>query len=197
MPGIVPIPASPIFGTVPIGTIITWAGNIPSTPPPTTPPFFNPEDYGWLVCDGRTLNCGQYYNLYTVLGNVYGGTAPAQGSSDGTFVIPDFRGYFLRGADPTQVVDKDPRNPPTGDSSSVVGTTQLSAIQTHTHPYTMPDNKIPTVGPAQGTQTLGADPNQPTGPPDVPDQASANPDLVSQNETRPVNIAVYFLIKAL
>lgn len=41
---------------------------------------------GWLACNGQTVNVQQYQALYTLIGNVYGGT-PNQ-----TFVLPDFRG---------------------------------------------------------------------------------------------------------
>lgn len=195
--GPIPVPPSPIFGTVPVGTIIMWAGNIPSDPAPSIPPFFNPEDYGWLVCDGRSLECGQHYNLYTVLGTVYGGP-----TDNTTFNIPNYQGYFPRAIDPGKTIDKDRRTPQEGDKTGIAGTTQLSAVQTHTHPYTMP------AGPSMAVQVGAQAPvptnivesttaNTPTGPPDVPDSTSPQAVLVSQNETRAVNIAVYFLIKAI
>ncbi len=193
-----PLVNQPFFGSVPIGTIITWAGNISTQSSPETPPWFDPEAHGWLVCDGRELNCGDYFFLYTVLGNLYGGTAPAAGTNDGTFKIPDFRGYFLRAVDADKLIDKDSRNPQPNDTISLAGTTQLSAVQTHTHPYTQP---APTTAVLPGNnaavkavQTINE--NIPTGPPDVPDSEAPNAILVSQNETRSVNIAVYFLIKA-
>jgi microcystin-dependent protein len=198
--GVFPTSPGTISGAVPVGTIIMWAGNIPTNPPPATPPFFNPEDYGWLVCDGRSLNCGQYFNLYAVLGNLYGGTPPLQGQ-DGTFNIPNFQGYFPRAVDPKQTLDKDPRTPQPGDSIALAGTTQLSAVQTHTHPYTQPANPVAAVqvgtsNPVPTNIVEATSDRKPTGVPDVPNASSPVAALLSQNETRSVNIAVYFLVKA-
>ncbi len=194
-----PLVQQPFFGSVPIGTIINWAGNIPIQPSPVTPPYFNPEDHGWLICDGRELKCSEYFYLYLVFGNLYGGTAPSEGNDSGTFNLPDFRGYFLRAVDTEKTIDKDPRTPQPNDTVSIAGTTQLSAVQTHTHPYTQPADAtklVPTGDKATINIVESVAANIPTGPPDVPDSKSPNAVLVSQNETRAVNIAVYFLIKA-
>ena len=51
---------------------------------------------GWLPCDGRTLNVSDYYALYQVIGNTYGGT------TNSTFKLPDYRSKKLMG---TGVVD--------------------------------------------------------------------------------------------
>jgi microcystin-dependent protein len=194
-----PVAHAPFFGSVPIGTIINWAGNIPAQPPPATPPYFNPEDHGWLVCDGRELNCCDYFYLYTVLGNLYGGNPPSGAANDGTFRLPDFRGYFLRAVDTAKTIDKDARTPQLNDSIAIAGTTQLSAVQTHRHPYTQPADatKLVPMGDKKMINVVeSVSINVDTGPPDVPDSNSADKALVSQNETRAVNIAVYFLIKA-
>lgn len=41
---------------------------------------------GWALCDGRTIAINQNQALYSLLGNLYGGTPP------NTFNLPDFRG---------------------------------------------------------------------------------------------------------
>ncbi|ACT05281.1 Tail Collar domain protein [Dickeya chrysanthemi Ech1591] len=41
---------------------------------------------GYLPADGRTLNVNGYQALYSLIGNIYGGTAPT------TFSLPDLRG---------------------------------------------------------------------------------------------------------
>lgn len=41
---------------------------------------------GYLPADGRTLNVNGYQALYSLIGNIYGGTAPT------TFTLPDLRG---------------------------------------------------------------------------------------------------------
>jgi len=45
---------------------------------------FNYNPVGWIPCDGRELSVGQYQALYSLIGNLYGGT---QGSS---FCVPNF-----------------------------------------------------------------------------------------------------------
>lgn len=189
-------PVNPLWGMVPVGTIISWAGNIPVTQVSGGPPaVFNPEDYGWLICDGRELQCAQYFTLYSVLGNLYGG------SQGDTFKLPDFQGYFLRTVDPGKTIDKDPRTSQPNDTVGLAGTTQLSAVQTHTHTYTMPANQTPANVGANPPTTINVvqsvTPDTDTSAPFVTSSTSANSVLVSQNETRSVNIAVYNLIKAI
>jgi hypothetical protein len=97
--------------------------------------------------------------------------------------------------DPTHATDKDDRASQPKDLINLAGTTQLSAIQTHTHNYVSADDSTmpPTVG-AEGPATafgkkLSEVPS--------PDPKSVYPLLVSSSETRPLNMALYFLIKAI
>lgn len=55
-----------------IGTIKMFAG-------------LRPPD-GWLFCDGRLLNVRDYVDLFTVIGNTYGGNGRTN------FALPDLRG---------------------------------------------------------------------------------------------------------
>lgn len=64
---------------------------------------------GWCPCDGRSLPKLGYPDLWAVLGETYG-----PGSTQDTFRIPDFRGYFLRGA---------------GGAAGAIGTPQADAIR--------------------------------------------------------------------
>jgi microcystin-dependent protein len=66
-------------GTVPTGAIQWFAG--------TTAPN------GWLVCDGSTKQKSDYPYLAAVLGSLYGAATST------TFVLPDLRGEWIRGAD--------------------------------------------------------------------------------------------------
>jgi hypothetical protein len=49
---------------------------------------------GYFLCDGSTYNTTIYSALFAVLG---------------TNVLPDFRGKFARGYDPTNIFDPDSR----------------------------------------------------------------------------------------
>jgi microcystin-dependent protein len=201
-----PIPGftgNEFFGTVPVGTIIMWAGNIasatsPPASPPTSPPAFDPQDYGWLVCDGRQLPVDQYFSLYCVLGNIYGAVSDQ-------FYLPDFQGYFMRAVDNrsgSQKLDQDPRYPqPGGDPNTIAGTTQNCAFETHTHTYTQPaDPAAINTGSTASTAVLtvndGIDTSAPVVSTPTPTGPINNTSPVSTYETRPYNVAVYFLIKA-
>jgi len=50
---------------------------------------------GYLLCDGSVYNTTTYAALYAVLG---------------VNTVPDFRGYFVRGYDPTNLRDPDVRS---------------------------------------------------------------------------------------
>lgn len=50
------------------------------------------ERMGWLPCDGREVAIAKYPFLFRSIGHIYG-----KGSSDGFFLLPDYRGRFLRG----------------------------------------------------------------------------------------------------
>lgn len=65
----------------PIGSIIIWATNSIPT--------------GYLLCDGSAFNTTTYSLLFIALG---------------TNTVPDCRGYFVRGYDPTRLIDKTVRN---------------------------------------------------------------------------------------
>lgn len=55
-----------------VGTVKLFAG-------------FLPPD-GWMICDGRILKVRDYVDLFTVIGNTYGGNGRT------TFALPDMRG---------------------------------------------------------------------------------------------------------
>ena len=65
---------------IPVGTIVPYAGG-------TLPP-------GWLLCDNASYPPTKYPALYAAIGYTYG--------MDGTnYRVPDTRGVFMRGTDPT------------------------------------------------------------------------------------------------
>ena len=74
------IPGSMFYANVPIGTLISFAGNgqLPD---------------GFLVCDGSAVSRTDYADLYDVIGTIYG-----TGDGSTTFNLPDYRGRFIEGA---------------------------------------------------------------------------------------------------
>jgi microcystin-dependent protein len=64
-----------------VGSITMW----PTTTPPT----------GYFLCNGSTYDTVIYSALFAVLG---------------TNTLPDFRGKFTRGYDPTNIYDPDTRS---------------------------------------------------------------------------------------
>jgi len=189
------------FGDTPVGTVVAFAGAlgtpVPNTASPPSPALSGPnvtapiEAWGWMFCDGRTLSTGQYPELFAVLGYLYG---PSAGGD--TFCIPDYRGYFLRCIDAGAKVDPDSaaRTAAPGGTATGVGSEQTFALQTHEHTYfdaqkaAAPGDpgEMSCVPPGQSTTTQG-------GPVSSPSPAA--PVQVSQNETRPSNIYVNYIIK--
>lgn len=88
-----------ITSPIPIGTVCPFfgTGDIPS---------------GWLLCDGGSFD----QNKYPLL-------EPALKQS----AVPDLRGYFVRGIDPSGKVDPDKARAP--------GNVQADALQDHAHDY--------------------------------------------------------------
>ncbi len=103
--------------TTPIGGVVAFAGD--------TPPS------GWLLCDGRPLSRTGYPGLFTAIGTAHG-TPDAL-----TFNLPDYRGYFLRGADLNAGRDPDRGGRTSmaagGRSGDAVGTVQSGAVGSHNH----------------------------------------------------------------
>lgn len=180
-PGWTPIgPVGPIVSRIPIGSVISFAGKI-SSPPDPPHHETDVEPLGWLKCDGREFYISKYPKLFEAIGYRYGGT-------DKKFKIPDYQGYFLRGVDENKNIDKDDRAP---DHS--VGSKQKSALQTHAHKYNLVNTSGLSKPPAAGAgipPTIEKPTEEPLG-------IIGKPKLeVSDNESRPINIYVYFIIKA-
>lgn len=75
----------------PIGCVVAWptAAAVPA---------------GWMICDGAVLDAKEYSEIATLLDKTYGAEGP------GKVKLPDFRGVFLRGLDARAQQDggKDP-----------------------------------------------------------------------------------------
>jgi microcystin-dependent protein len=90
--------------TPPAGTIAAYAGNVDPT--------------GWMICNGRSLNRGDYPALFAAIDTIYG-------AEDGIlkFRIPDLRGCFLRGFDSSRGLDP----------GRAFGSYQADGFKTHSH----------------------------------------------------------------
>jgi microcystin-dependent protein len=143
---------------------------------------------GWLLCNGQPVFQSEFPGLFAAIGYTYGG-------SNGSFNVPDYRGYFLRGLAQDNSVDKgfDLRNPPAQGQKDGIGSTQPCMVQMHEHNYTDYPGTPATIGNdgpdaskvnAQSTYTKGL----------YTDDSGGT--TLSGEETRPVNIYVNYIIFA-
>jgi microcystin-dependent protein len=193
----------PFVCSVPVGAVVAFAGQAQPTSTQanaawpdssckgsgssgdvnsTDCPVVLIEALGWMVCDGRSLQVTCYPELFATLGYLYGG-------KDGTFNLPDYRGLFLRGVDAGAGMDPDASQraaPQDGQGSATgVGSMQCDAMQTHQHSY----QAVPVAAVSEGGDAAGTPgTTQNTGAP-------VSPARVSQNETRPKNIYVNYIIR--
>lgn len=139
---------------VPVGTIVNYGGNANAYPP------------GWLLCNGSTFNQAQYPDLYAALGN--------------SNLLPDLRGYFMRGLDTSGKIDPD-------GAGRTVLSTQGDSFGPHTHNTQMTpwfwSEASSGDGYIVGTKTTNG----------LHTQTSST---AGGDETRPKNVAVLYLIFA-
>lgn len=134
---------------LPAGIVVPYAGVLPVYPQDGTESALQRELYlerhGWLPCDGRAVPIARYPELFLVIRWFYG---KPQGKGDGWFLLPDYRGRFLRGVNGCAMgPDQLPRDPqvaqrqPSGADLQAwqVGSVQEDAFQYHGHPYTHAD----------------------------------------------------------
>ena len=124
----------------------------------------NKPPANWLACDGATYAINVYTSLYNVIGNLYGG------ASGSTFAVPDIRGVFIRGFDPTGTTDVDRQK-------GGFGARQGHMFASHNHGGVMrwPGGQV--------------EQNQSGGPEDR-SNVNQGTDAAGGSETRPVNIAL-------
>ena len=158
-----------VSGLVEIGSIIMYGGLTAPT--------------GWLLCDGTSYSTsGAYSDLFKAIG-------PSFGSADGThFNVPDFRGIFPRGTDNSALNDLDAASRTaaktggnTGASADRTGSYQADAFKAHTHGMVVGNNDD--TGEINEGQTSSS----------VVHQTQSAGD--SNNETRPKNLYVNFIIR--
>lgn len=152
---------------IPIGSVVTWMTETA------------PED--WLFLRGQAVSRTTYPALFGLLGTMYG-----QGDGSTTFNLPDFRGLFLRGRDGGAEVDPD-RGSRTdrgdGTTGDAVGTKQSDEFKNHVH----------------GVRPIALNIRSDVGAGHWSVQNNLNADSTATggNETRPKNIYVNYIIKAL
>lgn len=81
---------------------------------------------GWLPCDGATLSTSAYSQLFSIIGNTFGGDGQA------TFAVPDLRGMSPLGTDPAGA-----RGNPIAVGQTIGSATQTvtpDQVPQHSHP---------------------------------------------------------------
>ncbi len=186
-------PGSQIASLVPPGSVMAYAGVVSSTVPPPS---------GWLLCDGSAVSRITYAALFTSIG-----TTAGAGDGASTFNLPDYRGYFLRGQDQGTGHDPDSSSRTAlnigGNTADAVGTLEACQVQMQSHVLTDPGHVHSS--PSDDGNTAGANLgfNQTYNRVQGFVQGVTS-DLnttgitildAGGSETRPVNVAVNYIIK--
>lgn len=155
---------------------------------------------GYLLCNGATISRSVYSALFAVIG-------VSSGSGDGstTFVLPDFRGEFLRGLDGTRGLDPDSASRTAaasgGNSGNNLGSVQQSAFASHNHGVNDPTHFHQEFA---GVDSGGAQivinksiGEGNTGTVNTTGSAATGISIQSAggNETRPINVYVNYIIR--
>jgi microcystin-dependent protein len=147
---------------VPVGTIVPYgallANNLPT---------------GWLYCNGSEYPKAQYPQLYPIILDTYG---TAKSTNNG--LLPDLRGYFIRGYDDLRGIDPGRR----------MGSLQDDAFRSHTHGQKVTAN--PNTGSCTRSDFNGDAKTYSEYEQGVQTNATGG------IETRPKNMATYFVIYA-
>ena len=158
----------------PIGTIKGW---VTATVP---------TDGKHLQCNGQAISRTTYADLFDLWGVTFG-----VGDGTTTFNVPDYRGQFLRGYDPTGTVDPD-------GGSRDFPDVQDFAIENITGQFNG-DDRMSASGDTNPFYT-------PAGTPDSGSEGSGTGEIMAfdasravntSTETRPVNMPIMWIVKAL
>ena len=170
----------------PIGSIIAFGGNKESIPD------------NWILCDGSPHLRKDYKPLFEIIGTGWGA-----GDGGTTFNVPDLRGQFLRGVTGDSIVDPDSANrfaKSGGNSGNAVGSYQTDAMQGHHHAAKMrgaTDFNTPWNGMGVGHYGGGAVGSfDQVGSIDEAINDGQHGDPKVSGESRPVNAAVFYIIRA-
>lgn len=192
---------------VPVGTIVAFGGDKTKIPE------------GWLLCDGKAYSSSAYPQLFAVLGTAHGNGSTGTSSTTGDFNVPYTQGLFLRGVADGTTTDPDAStrgaNMAGGNTGDKVGSYQYFAVQSHNHTgttdfdgwhqhqYTSPKVSGTPLWEIMASDTDGSDNGRSKEYPTT-DGALASGGTHTHNfttastgnaETRPRNLAVYYIIK--
>jgi microcystin-dependent protein len=180
---------------VPIGSVITYAGGVDSSNGFITEDKIISKKDGmtgavWLVCNGAELKVIEFGELSRAIGDTYGGKHdPATGKLS-VFNLPNYGGMFLRGIDLSNTVDP---------NRNLSKEPQQSNVGPHKHKYENIDVSAHATGGYTRFDSYKNDPD------DVIAKKILNKETVSDTdvsagyigkETRPINMAVHFIIRA-
>lgn len=189
-----------LYGQIPIGCILPYAGMLArsdfqswqSPPDPNNPDknavYYHLARAGWLYCDGHAYACAEYPLLFRIIGYIYGG-------KDKQFCVPDLRGRFLRGVDDHSGRDPAAQQRRNGDQSirgDRVGSLQQDAFQGHEHYYQCVELSLPA---QPGGPNTYATPTQSRATEGICADQSAHDTPRIDKETRPINIAINYIIR--
>jgi microcystin-dependent protein len=167
----------------PVGSIMAFAGPLNQIPE------------NWRLCNGDTVAQSTYSSLWQAIGTTWGGSGAT------AFKLPDLRGVFLRGVD--SGVGRDP------DKDRRLGSIQPDAFKTHDHPATSTSNSsvspnphthgylVPgSAGSSEAPGRQGLEGRETSGTSlSVTTSTSTSVGERGGPETRPINVAVYWIIK--
>jgi hypothetical protein len=177
---------------IPTGTIVAFGGTVDRVPE------------GWLPCDGRVLTRAMYSGLFDAIGTAHGG--------DGTrFNLPDLRGRFLRGVDGEAGRDPDRMTRTAanmgGNAGNAVGSAQARATAMPNAPFVNSSVGDHNHDFPRGATWAGTDRGRCAFlmdcsrngfvPAEGPNPGGAHNHSITGGdaETRPVNVAVNYIIK--
>ncbi len=173
----------------PVGSVTAFAG-------PATPSLGATQGLpdGWLLCDGSAVSRSAYARIFAAIGTAHGA-----GDGSTTFNLPDLRGRFVRGVN-SGGGGSDPE-------TRLVGSTQLDGFKSHSHGGGNHGHGWFNRGSANMYVSAGSgDPSyrpiavssgQWRNPPGDGIEVSG-PIIASEGgqETRPVNVAMNYIIRA-
>jgi len=169
-----------------IDKIKDWTQNLgflnPVIPIGTVMPFYGTDiPAGFLAMTGGTYSKSTYADLWNfAVNNALTTTNSTLKTKfidllNGSFKVPDLRGQFLRGQDSTGTVDVD-------GAARGIGDVQADELKAHTHTLT-----------TSPTATQGHGGSLPL----VFDQSSSTTGSTGGSETRPKNVVVTYIIRAI